>query len=589
MKKHLLISILLPLISFSQKKYVLKLEEPVVDNKMKVVSKGCKYTSNDIYIINKNNVVYENCTELETLYPDMDSFYVPKDNFKNYFALDKYAVYFRGERIKIGSKGFEIIGFDRVNYQIDKVYWKTDKAVYKNNEKLTVYADPLTLINLRSTKKWGVYYKDKYNVYYKETKIKNADPKTFKNTYGDFDFAYDKNNSYLEGEIVTYNNEKITLIKYPFYKTNKHILKLNDTIFVNIPHLDVNSFKLIDTEYISYYFNKNRVYHIADTLPLPIKKENFKNIKAWSFSGNREYLSDGENVFFKGEIEKDLDANSFGILKDSSYFYDKKGIFERTLKRKLIKGEVQSSFINEILPFKYSIPIQESNAFTSNTGYVIYENQAYNRHFSYPDAYFKNLTAEEVQLAKQNKLVFNRGKPHTVIEKDFDYKSGELYKSNNKIYYQGIETTADANTFKRINDSILFHVNTGSFDIYKDSKNVYWHDRDRLLGGGLFILEGINTKTVEIFNDFFKDNNFLYYNNKKIIKSKDIEILGIYDAGISRCCGAVVEPKIGIYYLLKNFEGYWLVGISNKVVIRNLGRRLKNNWKERIFENSKID
>ncbi|TPN86801.1 DKNYY domain-containing protein [Aquimarina algicola] len=570
MKKYLIILCILPIISFSQVNKVLKIEEPTINNNIKVPSSTlCRYTREDTYTVNEDFVLFTNCTTQKKLYPDMNSFHIPEDNVENYFALDKDAVYFRGKKIKTNSTDFKIIGFDGSYLDENKkVYWKTKNAVYKNTKKLKVFSDPSTLINLTSIK-YNVYFKDDNNVYYKETKIEQADPKTIKNEYYN-DFAYDKNNSYLKGEIITYDNEKIIPIgHYNYFRTAKHLLRLNDSVFMNLSQLDVNSFKLLGTkEYRGcYMMDKNHIYLETPTVPLPIKKEKLKNIKVWSGHSRAYYVSDGEHVFFRDHILKGIDAKTFGVLEGSKYFYDKNGVYDGTYRRNTNGVGFRK------IPFNYKIPISESSIFLDDYGNVIYEQQACLGH--YLEFYFENLTPKEVQLAKESKLNIKKGGNHVIIEKkvlDQEFYSDLLYKNNDKIYFQDQETIADADTFKRVDEK-------SSIYLFKDIENIYYFKQNK----GLIKVEGIDNKTLGIvFDIFLKDKNYIYYYNKKIISSKDISLIGIYKFN-GLFCGVGGVPEDFDYYLFKNLEGYWLVKISNKfqenVTIRHLGKKLRNNWK----------
>ena len=89
-----------PFISFTQENNILKVEEPIINTQLEIDWKGSKYIEKDIYLVNKNYVVYQNATDRKIIYPNMNSFHFPEGDENNYFALDKNTVYFRGKKNK---------------------------------------------------------------------------------------------------------------------------------------------------------------------------------------------------------------------------------------------------------------------------------------------------------------------------------------------------------------------------------------------------------------------------------------------------------------------------------------------------------
>jgi len=226
--------------------------------------------------------------------------------------------------------------------------------------------------------------------------------------------------------------------------------------------------------------------------------------------------------------------------------------------RKLFEDEEKVVYIK--FPFKYKNDVSDKNTFiTSQSGFVIYENQVYD---TWHKKMYSNLNENQISLLKQNKLNLNNDNEKVDIDEKFDYY---LYKSNDKIYWNGIETIADAKTFKRVGNYGI---------IYKDDIHVYSYDRSN----GLLVLDGIDNKTVEFFNGFIKDDNYVFLNDQKIIKSKDLNLLAIFN-GYRMGCSQDTTPTSN-YYLFKNFEGHWIVEISENITIRNLGKKLpnQNEW-----------
>lgn len=544
MKKiFLFFSFLLTIMACAQKNNnaVEKIVNPTINDKLVVTSFGCQYLDSDVYIINNNFVVYEGCSTRKIIYPDFKTFHLPKHNERGFFAIDKDGIYFRGEKIKTDTTGFKIVGINN-NYENPEVLWKTKNAIYKNTEKITV-SDVATFEAIECLN--GHYFKDKNFVYYFDKKIEGSDGSSVNKSCNEF--TYDKNNAYLNGKIVTHQNEKVTPINEVFYKTSKNVFTRYQDNFTIFPEIDVETIKKLSD---SYSVDKNHAYY--GTAKLPVKKENLKNIKVWE-QVNRAYLSDGVKVYSReDDLPNNFDAKTFGMLPHSDFCYDKNGVYERQWI------EEKEEVIYYKFPFNYKNPVSDKNMFiTDDSRYIIYENQAYD---PWDKKIYKNLTNEQITLAKENKLRLDKveGNNEVKIDKEFDYL---LYKANNKIYWDGKETIADAKTFAPIS---LYNI------IYKDAKNVYLYNR----GLGLLIIEGMNGETLSFFNGFIKDDKFIYQNTQKIIKSKDIELLAIF-TGYRMGCSQDTHPGSN-FYLFKNFEGYWLVEISNKVTIRNLGKTLPN-------------
>lgn len=146
-----------------------------------------------------------------------------------------------------------------------------------------------------------------------------------------------------------------------------------------------------------------------------------------------------------------------------------------------------------------------------------------------------------------------------------------LYESNGKIYWNGKETIADAETFERF------------LGFYRDKNNLYRYIRD----SGFHIIKELDDKNLEIdiktigrSSAFFADKNYVYINTYRTIKNKDLELLVAFE-GRRPGCGSDTTPSSD-YYLFKNDEGYWIVYVSNEVKIKNLGYNLDEEFKKSI-------
>ncbi|ASS39637.1 DKNYY domain-containing protein [Fusobacterium sp. oral taxon 203] len=145
------------------------------------------------------------------------------------------------------------------------------------------------------------------------------------------------------------------------YFTQNIALDKNSVYFENviIPDLDPNKFEVIGNGYYtdgtnSYFFSpfseldKNSSKYIY-----PYKKiENAKNLKAYE---NLELFAvDGDNVYYKGEILKNVDLNTLEIIdRNNEYFSDKKNVYYKSKllpiknsgKLKIVSSEQGDEFL----------------------------------------------------------------------------------------------------------------------------------------------------------------------------------------------------------------------------------------------------
>ncbi len=119
------------------------------------------------------------------------------------YGKDLENAYYKGNLIPRSDAGsFEPVKSGDYFFE----YAKDSKNVYWKDE-LIFGADPLTFHTYDGQQAYegctaGRYSYDKNAVYYKNTIVKGADIKTFKVIIGDGDFAEDKNNFYLNGQVT---------------------------------------------------------------------------------------------------------------------------------------------------------------------------------------------------------------------------------------------------------------------------------------------------------------------------------------------------------------------------------------------------
>ncbi|GAA3508302.1 hypothetical protein GCM10022393_19070 [Aquimarina addita] len=523
--------------------------EPTIDPDLKIGSgRECDYRDNIGFIINKEYVIYQDCNNHTIFYPDIASFRTYNRYGENMFAVDKDAVYFMGTKIKTDTTDLQVLRGSYYGDSNDHI-WKTKDAVYKNTEKIEV-TDVASFEQIGSYN--SNYFKDSFFVYYIDKKIEVADVATIETANLSKNFAFDKNNSYLNGEIIKYENEKIIPVNNTLYKTTTHVLTKSDDEFTVIENIDAPSLKSLS----SYYaIDKNNAYYMNYALPLT--SDQLQNLKVWEI-GINSFFSDGEYLYYeKGTLQKDLDVKTFERLENTEeiceLYFDKNGIYY---------GEYDfdtMEVIHQKIPFLYNTPISQKDIIkTEYRWYVLYKNQLYH---TWDKTITLNLTKEQIQLAKEHKL------SPQLLPIDQGFGDG-VYKIKNKIYWDQTVTAADATTFSPLIE--------GSF---KDANHVYIIDKIK----GFSSIKGIDSHTIEEFHGFIKDTNYLYTANRKIIKSKDIELLGIF-TGNKEYSSQSNNPSSD-FYLFKNVEGYWLVKkLVSEIIIRRLGDTLDTDWKTELLD-----
>ena len=145
------------------------------------------------------------------------------------------------------------------------------------------------------------------------------------------------------------------------YYTKNIGLDKNNVYFGNviIPDLDPNKLEVIGNGYYtdginSYFFSPfSELDKESSNYIYPYKKiENAKNLKAYE---NLELFAvDGDNVYYKGEILKNVDLNTLEIIdRNNEYFSDKKNVYYKSKllpiknsgKLKIVSSEQGDEFL----------------------------------------------------------------------------------------------------------------------------------------------------------------------------------------------------------------------------------------------------
>lgn len=530
----LLSIILLSNLSCAQNTEFISIKDPIIDSTLTIYANAG--FGAPIYIKNKNYIVFQkNASERIILKnANIESFTFPKYNYENLFALDKNGVYYNGDFIATDTTGFkfvaQIINTD-AKADID-VVWKTKHKIFRNN--IEIKED----IDVESFKSTGysatLYFKDKNYLYYDFKKVKNVDFKSLSESSGYL--IYDKNFVYVDGKVALHNGDTLRSVNDFLMKTSKEVLTLYQRKVIN--YIDAKTL----TRLSRYYSTDKNFVYIRDQ-KTAVTGKNTKHIKVWD-QVNSAYISDGKNVYSDaGTIKLGVDAKSFGMVPSSDYYFDKTGIYGREWDEK----EKKSFTVK--FPFMYTKKITPTNTFLGGSyRYLIYENQAYDRS---KKKMYENLSQEQIIALKSDKLKILTTTDKIGETKIYNYL---LYNANNKIYINGVETTADAETFEKI------------LNFYKDKNNLYSYSDQKLIP-----VKGLDAKNSKPFFNFLADNDYIYYDTYKVIKNKNPEILAII-TGYTPGCGLDTTPSSS-YYIIKNDEGYWLALISDVVKIKFLGNK----------------
>ncbi|AWH86679.1 hypothetical protein HYN59_16900 [Flavobacterium album] len=506
----------------------------------------CTYLESPLYIINDNSIIYQDCKVRKIVYADRATFRQPKYNEIG-VAMDKNGIYFQGTFMAIDTTGFQVVGRNN-NYGGYTWLWKTRNKAYCNLDEITgVDVATFSAIECQN----GQYFKDKNSIYYFETKfvkIEGSDGASVNKTCSGW--VYDKNYVYAEGKPLLYNGKKLKPVNESLAKTASAVVNRQ---LQPIAGMDAATIKGLSR---SYSMDKNFVYwHNEKT---PIKPASFKNVKVWD-QVNRAYVSDGIHVYAGAKmLEKDFDAKTFGMLPHSDFCYDKNGVYERQWI------EAKEIVINAKFPFNYTTPVSKANMFiTDNSRYIVYNDQAYD---PWDKKLYKNLTLEQVSLLNQGKLELNdvhsNTSPVTWINQVF-------YIQDNIITWRN---AGKVQQFKEIDAASFSILN---YNIVKDKSHVY------NLYPKLTVLP-IDAATATVLQGgFIKDRDSVYFNDKKLLSSKDVELLAIFPGYRMGCSQDTRYPSD--YYFFRNTEGYYLIETTHpEFTVKFLGKEFKESWDPKL-------
>ena len=185
-----------------------------------------------------------------------------------------------------------------------------------------------------------IKYKDKiyacvYGLFYQ---LDNVDIGSFKvldsMDYSDSCVAVDKNNVYFGNQIVSdLDPNKLYTVGNDYYSDGINSYFCLDTFKKNEDLANKSKIR----QYIEYYFFKGEK---PQEYSYPFKKvETTKTLKA--IKDLRYLASDGEKVYYKGELIKDADLDTLKAVSkyNDDYFYDKNNVYYKTKTLDLSSNE----------------------------------------------------------------------------------------------------------------------------------------------------------------------------------------------------------------------------------------------------------
>ena len=359
-----------------------------------------------------------------------------------------------------------------------------------------------------------IKYKDKiyacvYGLFYQ---LDNVDIGSFKvldsMDYSDSCVAVDKNNVYFGNQIVSdLDPNKLYTVGNDYYSDGINSYFCLDT-FEKTEDL-ANKSKI--RQYIEYYFFKGEK---PQEYSYPFKKvETTKTLKA--IEDLRYLASDGEKVYYKGELIKDADLDTLKAVSkyNDDYFYDKNNVYYKTKALDL----------------------------SSNKNLSLVSVEQGERTYLY-DELNGNVSLEE--------YIFNKKYiPYQVLGIDSGHVKDLVFVSKDGIFFYNFETKEQErvgdNIFKGKVENILSSVISDdkniyylhSYDIYRKKRTKYGY-RDILVSKNIGIFSLGEKKNWEKIKDidsgitgqvWRKGNKYYYFDNLGVDQLIDDVVYEIKD------------------------------------------------------------
>jgi hypothetical protein len=494
---------------------------------------GCKFSINELYIINPTYVIYQDCNSRKIIHPDMASFKTLQSEYAKEFALDKKGVYYKGKLITSDTAGFEVVG-EAYGHK----FWKTQYKVFDNELALKdVDATTFEVVECFNVP----YLKDKNSVYYLDKKIKGSDPvSVIRSCSGPF---YDKNYIYSGDSLLTYHGKILKSVNQIFGKTDSVVIYLGS----GKPNKQVDAKSLIGLS-LSYSADQYHVYY--DTIAFAVTPADMTKIKVWQ-QVNSRFFSDGQHIYDAGvPVAADfdyVDAATFSMLPKSDICYDKDGIYHK-------EWDAKSKQVNfKKYPFTYKVPVTALNVAQSrNYRFIIYSDQVYDLS---ENKVIIGLSKNELEKVESMQDNYWRLSLLELLKENIRFFGNGLIAKGNLIFYED-------RLIQNISADFLSYLGNG---YYKYKKLIYFFNR-----GAFQPLLNVDIPTFKTTLVTTYDKNYVYVGSKPILKSKQIELLAIL-------AGPMIGGDEGFhyinYYLYKNYKGYW-VKSSDKSKISYIGKSL---------------
>ena len=359
-----------------------------------------------------------------------------------------------------------------------------------------------------------IKYKDEIYacVYGLSYQLDNVDIGSFKvldsMDYSDSYVAVDKNNVYFGNQIVSdLDPNKLYAVGNDYYSDGINSYFCLDTFEKNEDLANKSKIR----QYIEYYFFKGEK---PQEYSYPLKKiETTKTLKA--IQDLRYLASDGEKVYYKGELIKDADLDTLKAVSkyNDDYFYDKNNVYYKTKTLDLSSNE--------------------------NLGLVSVEQGE--RTYLY-DELNGNVSLEE--------YIFNKKYiPYQVLGIDSGHVKDLVFVSKDGIFFYNFETKEEervgGNIFKGKITNILSSVISDdkniyylhSYDIYRKKRTKYGY-RDILVSKNIGIFSLGEKKDWEKIKDidsgttgqvWRKGNKYYYFDNLGVDQLIDDVVYEIKD------------------------------------------------------------
>ena len=490
---------------------------------------------NSAYKIEKQRVFFN---ETPVFRYDKYNFQIPVDTdsftiMDNYYAKDKYAVYFLGEQIRedIDLSSFVVVGRG-ISKDKDNIYKYWTRVENIDISSVKVYNDRKTdIFNSYLQDRNGIYFVKPFIGGIRVRKLKDVDIPTFEEIHSGY--SKDKKSVYYRGiKIENIDTRTFQIIGDENDKINEYSKDRNSIYYkeIKIKNVDMNTFKILNPS--SYSGDKNKIYYEG----VEIKNVDLKTFEILPLS---QYSRDKDNIYCNGKILERADRKSFRIIENNG--------------RKIAKDENNRYYQCEIEKMEDNDDYKcEKNGYQIKNGRVNYNCRK-------TDIDVKSFKKIGNEYVVDNDYVYYRGiKLHGADSKTFEIINSELAKDKNHIYHRDKvlelispvqfeilnDLSSKYNTFYAKDYKGLYYIilsnfyipngvvkkitgieNVKEFKILDENYSIYG-DKIFFLGEEI---RGVDKKTFEIIDyNYSKDKNSVYCGSTKM-KNADPKTFEVVD------------------------------------------------------------